>query len=111
MRLPVNSISQVIAAFVEQDLLPKGTKLQQWATVFFTLALGQQAQTLVSSPALRTLGLVDDEGIDIEKVRDLALEAFAKSGPLEVAGIILGREDVPVIYEIAKKYAKEQSNV
>lgn len=107
MRLPIANISQVIAAFVEQDLLPKGTKLQQWTTVFFTIALGQQAQSLASSPTFRILGIVDDEGIDIEKVRDLALEAFSKSGPIEVGGIVLGKEDVPTIYEIAKRYAKE----
>lgn len=109
MRLSLSNISDVIAAYLDEELLPKATPIQKWTTTFVGVAIAKQAQSLVQSHAntLRTIGILDDEGINIEEARDLALEAFAKSGPVEMSGVVFNKDDVPTIYNIAKKFSKE----
>lgn len=109
MRLPLSTISDVIARYLDEELLPKGTPLQKLTTTFVGVGFARQAQSLVQSRAdtLRLIGILDDEGLVIEEARDLALEAFEKSGPVEIGGVIFSKDDIPVIYNIAKKFAKE----
>lgn len=109
MRLALSSISDVIASYLDEELLPKGTPWQKWMTTFMGAAFAKQAQTIVQShiDTLRMIGILDDDGIDIEGVRDLAIEAFGKSGPVEVSGIVFSKDDVPTLYNIAKKFSKE----
>lgn len=110
MLLPVANIANVIVSFVEQDLLPKGTNPQRWLTVFVVTGMVKQAQVLVEQhkDTLKMIGVLNDQNeVNVEELRDLALEAFSKSGPVEIAGIIFDKEDVPVMYEIAKKFSKE----
>ena len=109
MRLSLSSISDVIAHYLDEELLPKGTPIQKWMTTFMGVAVAKRAQTIVQNYAdtLRMIGILDDEGIDLEEARDLALEAFGKSGPVEVSGIVFSKDDVPTLYNIAKKFSKE----
>ena len=109
MRLALSSISDVIASYLDEELLPKGTPWQKWMTTFMGAAFAKQAQTIVQghTDRLRMIGILDDDGIDIEGVRDFAIEAFDKSGPVEVSGIVFSKDDVPTLYSIAKKFSKE----
>lgn len=109
MRLPIANIGDVIVTYIDQELMPKASPTQKWVTTFVGVAFARQAESLFKQhiDMCKTTGLADDETIDIEAVRDLALEAFGKSGPVNVGGVILNKEDVPIIYNIAKKYSRE----
>lgn len=109
MMLPVANIPAVIVAFIEQDLLPKGNQAQRWMTVFMGAAIARQATTFVEAhkETLSFIGILKGDEIDIEAVRDLALEAFEKSGPVEIGGVVFNKDDVPTMYDIAKKLSKE----
>ena len=109
MRLPLDNIPQVIGSYIEEELLPKGSPVQQFTTVFFGMGFAKQAKRIIDDNAdkYRMIGVLDDDGINIEEVRDLALEAFVKSGPITIAGVILDKNDVNVLYKIAKKHSKE----
>ena len=109
MRLALSNISDVIAAYLDEELLPKGTPLQKWTTTFIGAAIAKQVQSFVESnkEKFEFISILDKDGIDIEGVRDLAIEAFTKSGPVEMSGIVFNKDDVPTIYNIAKKFCKE----
>ena len=110
MRLSFSSISDVISHYLDEELLPKGSPLQKLTTTFVGAALAKQAQTLAerNKETLSLIGILTPEGeIDLEEVRDLAIQAFEKSGPVEVGGVIFNKDDVPTFYNIAKKFAKE----
>lgn len=108
MRLSVGNIPQVVLAYIEEDLLPKANPLQKLASVFIGTAVARQAEFWVKSneKLFRNIELLDDEGIDLDATKDLAIEAFEKSGPVEILGVILNKDDVTTIYNIAKKYSK-----
>ena len=110
MILPVADVSNVISEFIDQELMPKGTKLQKFTAAFVGLIMCRQAQAFIDShrDTLETIGILNKNGINLEDLRDITLEAFEKSGSVEVAGIIFEKEDVPVAYEIARKFAKEK---
>lgn len=110
MLLPVANIANVIVSFVEQDLLPKGSNSQRWLTVFIVTGMVKQVEVIVEQHknTLKMIGVLNDQNeVNVEELRDLALEAFSKSGPVEIGGIVFDKEDVPTIYEIAKKFSKE----
>lgn len=110
MILPVSNVSNVISTFIDEELMPKGTSSQKLMTVFIGVGMCRYAQKVIESnkDMLKSIGILNDEGIELEELRDIALEAFTKSGPVEVMGIIFDKEDVPIAYEIAKKFAKEK---
>lgn len=110
MLLPVANVANVIVSFVEQDLLPKGNNPQRWLTVFIVTGMVKQTQSLVEKhrDMLKMIGVLNDEDeLNVEVLRDLALEAFNKSGPIEIGGIVFDKEDVSTMYDIAKKFSKE----
>lgn len=109
MRLPLSNVENVIVAYIDEELMPKATPPQKWITTFVGVAFARNASTLLESNSqiLKSVGMIDNDGIDMERVRDYATEAFAKSGPVEVGGVILSKEDVPIVYNIAKRFAKE----
>lgn len=109
MRLPAASIGDVIIAYIDEELMPKATKAQKFTTTFMGVALAKQATSILDAniETCKFIGIVNDDGIDIELVRDLALEAFEKAGKVEIFGVVFNKEDVPVLYDIAKRFAKE----
>ena len=110
MILPVANVPNVISTFIDEELMPKGTSAQKLMTVFVGVGMCRYAQKVIESnkDILKSIGILNDEGIELEELRDIALEAFTKSGPVEVMGIIFEKEDVPIAYEIARKFAKEK---
>lgn len=108
-RLPFANISDVIIAFIDQELMPKANELQKFTTTFVGMAIARQARSMIEAniDKYKFIGIADDESLDIDLTRDLAKEAFEKSGPLNVGGVIINKDDVSTIYNIAKKYSKE----
>lgn len=108
-RLPFANISDVIVTFIDRELMPKADKLQKFTTTFIGVAIARQAKSMVEAniDKYKFIGIADDESIDIDLTRDLAKEAFEKSGPLEIGGVIINKDDVSTIYNIAKTYSKE----
>lgn len=109
MILPVANVPNVISTFIDEELMPKGTNPQKLMTVFIGVGMCRYAQKFIDSnkEILKSIGILGDEGIELEELRDIALEAFTKSGPVELMGIVFDKEDVPIAYEIAKKFSKE----
>lgn len=108
MRLPIEKIGEVLAAWVDAELMPKASGLQKVGTVMASLALARRAPKIAESyaPALRMLGVLDEAGgIELDALRSLAAEAFAKTGKVTVAGVIIGQEDIQTIYETAVRFA------
>lgn len=109
MILPIDKAGEALAAWVDAELVTKASGLQKLMTVMATISIAQRGEAVVSEYAaiLNMLGITDKSGgIDIDAARELAIQAFERTGKITAFGIILGPEDVESIYEIAKKYAQ-----
>ena len=111
MRLPVEKTGEVLAVWVDQELLPKSSgSLQKAATVLGSLVLAKKAPVKIAEnkTMLEFADLLDESGrIRLEELRDLANEMIQRTGKLQIAGIILGQDDIASIYETATRFADE----
>ena len=109
MILPVDKAGEALAAWVDAELVTKASGLQKLATVMATIAIARRGEAIVAEYAsiLSMLGITDSTGgIDIDAARELAMQAFERTGKITAFGVILGPQDVESIYETAKKYAQ-----
>lgn len=108
MLLQPDKIGPAIAAFFDGEIMPKAVGIQKLTLALAGVGLARQGAILAKRYAevLRMIGVADADGnIDIDVARDLAVEAFAKSGKVQAMGFSFGPDDVEIAYEIAKKFA------
>ena len=53
----------------------------------------------LNHPLLQTIGIKDDEGIEIERLYQVAKKEVEKEGKVEVAGILFDANDVEKLYQ------------
>lgn len=108
--LPINKTSEIVAVYIDQELIPKAFGFQKIGILIIGTALAKKfPEVLVQyGDTLRMIGLmVDDEYIDLDAVYTLAKSAFERTGKVSAAGIIFSGDDIEKLYTIAKKYMED----
>lgn len=113
--LPVNKTSEIVAVYIDQELVPKASGFQTIGILIIGTALAKKFPDVLTQygEALRMLGLMigeePDAYIDLESVYVLAKNAFERTGKVSAAGILFSADDIDKLYNIAKKYTEEVS--
>ena len=111
MKIAVADAPIVLVDYMEKHVLSKAAGLQKFAVGAAMFGLAHRAQGLVTNPqlvsTLKTLGVVgEDDLLDMDYARDMALDAMQKSGgKLPLMGYVLDASDIEAIYECAKAVA------
>jgi len=87
MKLSVNRVNEYIEQFVKGVMLPSATSLVTKFKLGFALGSGSLALDDAKLAALRSLGIADAEGVDVEKLKRAAYSGIDASGSLAVPGL------------------------
>lgn len=113
--LPVSKTSEIVAVYIDQELVPKASGFQTIGILIIGTALAKKFPDVLTQygETLRMLGLMvgeePDAYIDLESVYVLAKNAFERTGKISAAGILFSADDIGKLYNIAKKYTEEVS--
>jgi len=113
--LPVSKTSEIVAVYIDQELVPKASGFQTIGILIIGTALAKKFPDVLTQygETLRMLGLMvgeePDAYIDLESVYALAKNAFERTGKVSAAGILFSADDIDKLYNIAKKYTEEVS--
>lgn len=113
--LPVSKTSEIVAVYIDQELVPKASGFQTIGILIIGTALAKKFPDVLTQygETLRMLGLMvgeePDAYIDLESVYVLAKNAFERTGKISAAGILFSADDIDKLYNIAKKYTEEVS--
>lgn len=113
--LPVNKTSEIVAVYIDQELVPKASGFQTIGILIIGTALAKKFPDVLTQygETLRMLGLMvgeePDAYIDLESVYVLAKNAFERTGKVSAAGILFSADDIDKLYSIARKYTEEVS--
>ena len=105
--LPISKTSDIVAVYIDQELIPKAFGFQKIGILIIGTALAKKFPEVLNQygETLRMIGLmIDEEYIDLEAVYTLAKDAFERTGKVSAAGIIFSADDIEKLYTIAKKY-------
>lgn len=108
MFLPKDRIASALAAWIEREMIPHTNGLEKLLAYAAAISLAKRGEHVVESmsPALNLLGLLDGDGrVDIDAARDLAREAFEKTGKIHALGFVFDAEDVDSLAAIAETLA------
>ena len=108
-KLDPNHVGTILAAYLDQEVIPKATGLQKVGAIMVGTIAAQKSGQMVKqyTPALKFADVMDEAGmIDLDKAYALAKDAFQKPGKVPVMGLLLDDGDVEIIHEIAKRYAQ-----
>lgn len=113
--LPVSKTSEIVAVYIDQELVPKASGFQTIGILIIGTALAKKFPDVLTQygETLRMLGLMvgeePDAYIDLESVYILAKNAFERTGKVSAAGILFSADDIDKLYSIARKYTEEVS--
>ena len=113
--LPVSKTSEIVAVYIDQELVPKASGFQTIGILIIGTALAKKFPDVLTQygETLRMLGLMvgeePDAYIDLESVYVLAKNAFERTGKVSAAGILFSADDIDKLYNIARKYTEEVS--
>ena len=113
--LPVSKTSEIVAVYIDQELVPKASGFQTIGILIIGTALAKKFPDVLTQygETLRMLGLMvgeePDAYIDLESVYVLAKNAFERTGKISAAGILFSADDIDKLYNIARKYTEEVS--
>lgn len=113
--LPVSKTSEIVAVYIDQELVPKASGFQTIGILIIGTALAKKFPDVLTQygETLRMLGLMvgeePDAYIDLESVYALAKNAFERTGKVSAAGILFSADDIDKLYNIARKYTEEVS--
>lgn len=108
MKIALDAAPAVLVDYMEKAILPKAAGWQKFAVGAAMFALGTRAQGMIQDPALlstmRAVGVLgQDNLIDMDYARDMALSAMEKAGgKLPAMGYVLDSTDIEALYESAK---------
>jgi len=113
--LPISKTSEIVAVYIDQELVPKASGFQTIGILIIGTALAKKFPDVLTQygETLRMLGLMvgeePDAYIDLESVYVLAKNAFERTGKISAAGILFSADDIDKLYNIARKYTEEVS--
>lgn len=107
MRIRVESLPQIMAEFIDKELIPKGTVTQKFFTALLGAAISKQIPSIVEHyrPFLEMIHVMEGDTIDFDAARDILTETFAKVPNVTLSGIVFDINDVNTLYQLAKRYS------
>lgn len=108
--LPISKTSEIVAVYIDQELIPKAVGFQKIGILIIGTALAKKFPEVLMQygETLRMIGLmVEDEYIDLDAVYALAKDAFERTGKVSAAGIIFSVDDIEKLYTISKKFIED----
>lgn len=108
-KLNPQNAGMVLAAYLDQEVVPKASGLQKVGAIIAGTVAVQKAEPLIRQYAstLKFADVMDEEGmIDLDKAYTLTKDAFKKSGKIQVMGLLLDDGDIEILNGIARQYAQ-----
>lgn len=108
MKIALDAAPAVLVDYMEKAILPKAAGWQKFAVGATMFAMNNRAQSMIQDPALlarmKAVGVLgEDNLIDMDYARDMALSAMEKAGGrLPAMGYVLDATDIEALYESAK---------
>ncbi len=106
MRIKAESLPQIMAEFLDKELIPKGTVTQKFFTALMGAAISKQLPAIVEHyrPFLEMIHVLEGDSLDFDAARDILTETFTKVPNVTLSGIVFDVNDVNTIYQLAKRY-------
>lgn len=115
MKIPVNTLHQVLRDYLVQVIIPKMPNgIMQFGVAFASnyitsTLLGQYLAPHL--PLLQAMGVIQGDEIDLDGVKVAALKALEQcQGSFVIVNYKVDKQDVEDLYNIASSYAKVESS-
>lgn len=100
MKATKQEIKMGIKRYVDKELSPqlhgaKGVGIR----ILLAVGIDGVAEKYLEHPMLETIGIKDVEGIELDKLYEVAKQEVEKEGKVEVAGILFDASDVEKLYQ------------
>lgn len=100
MKATKQEIKMGIQRYVDKELSPqlhgaKGVGIR----IILAVGIDGVAEKYLEHPMLETIGIKDTEGIELDKLYEVAKQEVQKEGKVEVAGILFDASDVEKLYQ------------
>lgn len=100
MKATKQEIKMGIQRYVDKELSPqlhgaKGVGIR----IMLAVGIDGVAEKYLEHPMLETIGIKDAEGIELDKLYEVAKQEVEKEGKVEVAGILFDASDVEKLYQ------------
>lgn len=100
MKATKQEIKMGIQRYVDKELSPqlhgaKGVGIR----IMLAVGIDGAAEKYLEHPMLETIGIKDTEGIELDKLYEVAKQEVEKEGKVEVAGILFDASDVEKLYQ------------
>lgn len=100
MKATKQEIKMGIQRYVDKELSPqlhgaKGVGIR----IMLAVGIDGVAEKYLEHPMLETIGIKDTEGIELDKLYEVAKQEVEKEGKVEVAGILFDASDVEKLYQ------------
>lgn len=100
----IERIKRGVALFIDKEMFPVMPKMQGILfSAFAPVYIEAKTKELLQNPTIRSMGLVENTEVDVDKVYRLIKEKAAGHWPVEVSGFKLNESDFDKLY----KYIKE----
>lgn len=110
MFVSMQVVPQIAQEYLMEVVMPKvPTPMLKFGLGFILPYLSSGVQTRIDEylPALKMLGIVDENGrMDLDKAKAAATDALAKTGgKLSISGYDADQADIDALYRIAQRHA------
>lgn len=103
--MELKKIELGVISFIHNEIASKATGLMKFL-IYSGTALGAgKIEKMVQQyePLLKSLDVVNDEGIDLDKLYNAAKVGIKETGSIVVSGIILDEKDLDKLYNYIKE--------
>ena len=109
MKLTIGQLTETVNEYIDQHILPLSSKMPSVEQLMFGIKVGvikraipQKIADYLDSAEVRSLGVVTDDGVDIDTIYQSALETMQRLGTVQVGELRFVADDVETLYKIAK---------
>ena len=99
-----------INEYIDDDVLVHTNKMTSVEQFIFGMKIGifkrslpKMIDTHLNTNQMKLLGVVTDEGVDLDILYNAALDSMRKTGIVEYSGLRFGEDDVEKLYDILKR--------
>lgn len=101
-------LEEVVKNYIDTDIMPKATQMPSIEQFMLGVKMGVLKRSMptviknyVEKPELKLLGVVTEDGINLDIIYESAKEVMSKLGAVEYGGFKFDINDVDRIYRLA----------
>lgn len=110
MVITQGQLIEVVNEYIDTDIMAHCNKLSSLEQLMFGIKVGvikqsvpQMLDNYFSKPEMKLVGVMTDEGINLDLIYNAATDTMKRLGTVEYAKFKFNQSDIDKLYEIAKR--------